>query len=277
MKVLLHSANLGHNHPEEYWSGRYEFIRRFFPNAQPSNPFVNTDNGYFISAGPDQTISNRGVTILNGQLENDAIINPNYTVEWSIVEGPGQVTFSSVSDLNATASFTQEGNYILQLQATDNAQLLTDRQYVSLFDQVRITVGNCTDNDNDGLCEADDCDDNDPTLPAVAGSSCDDNDPTTFGDVIQADGCTCQGTVPNCTDLDNDGICAADDCNDRNANLPAAPGTLCNDGNSTTVNDVIQADGCTCQGTTTGGNSGGSANCDEIQVCLLYTSDAADE
>ena len=255
MKVLLHSANLGHNHPEEYWSGRYEFIRRFFPNAQPSNPFVNTDNGYFISAGPDQTISNRGVTILNGQLENDAIINPNYTVEWSIVEGPGQVTFSSVSDLNATASFTQEGNYILQLQATDNAQLLTDRQYVSLFDQVRITVGNCTDNDNDGLCEADDCDDNDPTLPAVAGSSCDDNDPTTFGDVIQADGCTCQG----CPDMDADTICDANDCAPNDPNLPAAVGSICDDGDPNTSDDLIQADGCTCQGSTQVDE--GPANC----------------
>ena len=42
-----------------------------------------------------------------------------------------------------------------------------------------------------------------------------------------------------CTDADNDGVCADQDCNDNNANLPATPGTSCNDGNANTTNDVI--------------------------------------
>ncbi len=127
------------------------------------------------------------------------------------------------------------------------------------------TLG-CTDLDNDGVCAADDCNDRNANLPAAPGTACSDGNSSTINDIIQTDGCTCQGTIPGCTDLDNDGVCAADDCNDQNANLPAAPGTACNDGNTSTINDIIQADGCTCQGTTTGGNSGGSANCDDIQV-----------
>ncbi len=51
-----------------------------------------------------------------------------------------------------------------------------------------------------------------------------------------------------CTDNDNDGLCAAEDCNDNNPNLPTSPGTSCNDGNANTDNDVIQSDGCTCEG-----------------------------
>ena len=51
-----------------------------------------------------------------------------------------------------------------------------------------------------------------------------------------------------CTDLDNDGVCATSDCDDQNPLLPAIPNTSCNDGNSQTINDVIQSDGCTCQG-----------------------------
>ncbi len=128
------------------------------------------------------------------------------------------------------------------------------------------TIPSCTDLDNDGVCAADDCNDRNANLPAAPGTACNDGNASTINDVIQADGCTCQGTVPGCTDLDNDGVCATDDCDDRNANLPAAPGTACNDGNASTTNDVIQADGCTCQGTPTGGNSGGSANCSDIQV-----------
>ena len=51
-------------------------------------------------------------------------------------------------------------------------------------------------------------------------------------------------------DMDNDGICAMDDCDDTNASIGAAQaeGTACNDGDANTQNDVIQADGCTCQG-----------------------------
>lgn len=263
----------------------------------------------------------------------------------------------------------------------------------------------CPDGDNDGVCTSVDCDDTDATIPTQPGTACDDGNPTSINDLIQSDGCTCQGTptsllgycVPNisnddkyisgvflqgggishtsgneggyrdftsevapgnvtksatytlnlqktsepdlnfywgvwidynqdgdfedaneqvlskgsvsedlysssitidanaltgntvmrvylkryissdpipcgnddnveadaedyllnisdtggCTDADNDGVCAADDCDDNDATIPATPGTACNDGDATTTNDVIQADGCTCQGTTT--------------------------
>ncbi len=65
----------------------------------------------------------------------------------------------------------------------------------------------------------------------------------------------------NCTDNDNDGFCAQDDCNDFNANIPTTPGTTCNDGDPNTNNDVIQNDGCTCSGTPIVGN-----NCDDINI-----------
>ncbi|MEZ4948298.1 MAG: SdrD B-like domain-containing protein [Saprospiraceae bacterium] len=52
-----------------------------------------------------------------------------------------------------------------------------------------------------------------------------------------------------CADADNDGVCDSDDCAPNNPNIPATPGTPCNDGNPTTFNDVIGADGCTCAGT----------------------------
>ncbi len=53
----------------------------------------------------------------------------------------------------------------------------------------------CTDNDNDGFCLGEDCNDNDPNLPAIVGSTCNDNNSNTTNDVIQSDGCTCQGTI----------------------------------------------------------------------------------
>lgn len=56
-------------------------------------------------------------------------------------------------------------------------------------------------------------------------------------------------TAPNiCTDVDGDGICAENDCNDNNASVPAPAGAACNDNNPNTIHDEILEDGCTCAG-----------------------------
>jgi len=66
-------------------------------------------------------------------------------------------------------------------------------------------------------------------------------------------------------DADGDGICAENDCDDDDAAVGASqpPGTDCDDGNTDTNNDVIQADGCTCQGEIA---TGGTANCDIVTI-----------
>lgn len=61
-----------------------------------------------------------------------------------------------------------------------------------------------------------------------------------------------------CTDSDSDGVCDDVDCdpNDSNITTMLQPvGTPCDDGNSNTSGEVIQADGCTCSGGTGGGNN----------------------
>lgn len=51
------------------------------------------------------------------------------------------------------------------------------------------------DNDSDGVCSTDDCDDNDASVGEAQepGTACDDGNPDTCNDVIQADECTCMG------------------------------------------------------------------------------------
>lgn len=51
-------------------------------------------------------------------------------------------------------------------------------------------------------------------------------------------------------DEDEDGVTVDLDCDDHNSEMGARqdPGTACNDGDATTNNDIIQADGCTCIG-----------------------------
>lgn len=57
-------------------------------------------------------------------------------------------------------------------------------------------------------------------------------------------------TAPSpCTvDIDGDGICSNNDCNDLDASVPAPAGAACNDNNPNTIHDEILADGCSCAG-----------------------------
>ncbi len=146
-----------------------------------------------------------------------------------------------------------EGDYLVRVYENN--------EWRNPFCETFITMGGdtgCTDQDNDGVCAADDCDDNNPNIRGkqAPGTSCDDGNPNTENDRIAADGCGCFGTpiitdpcVANGGDKDGDGICADEDCDDNDPNLPAAQGTACNDGDATTENDQILADGCSCAGT----------------------------
>jgi len=76
------------------------------------------------------------------------------------------------------------------------------------------------------------------------------------------------------TDNDGDGICSEDDCDDTDANvgMMQTPGTLCDDGNPNTINDQIQADGCTCSGDgNIAGNCGLTVQIDGLNVNFVST------
>ena len=88
-----------------------------------------------------------------------------------------------------------------------------------------ILVDGCTcegtliDNDNDGSPITEDCDDNDPSVPATVGSACDDGNPNTENDVYLVDGCTCEGSPivvdgGEITTEDATEICAGDGIGD---------------------------------------------------------------
>ncbi len=237
------------------------------------------------------------------------------------------------------------------------------------------------DTDNDGVCNDDDCQPNNPDFPATPGTPCNDGNPNTTNDVVQPGGCACAGTpvsppppppttggqcvgcdasmtvdfldcncvkVSACKDLSNvvirtesgpdkkfdglsgktgtfcstngspivsvwvkagcfqsgdgpgygrkfnntlncngpcvgqggdsdgDGVCDKQDCKPNDPNLPALPGTPCNDGDPNTIDDKISADGCGCAGTPVGicenvaygGTIGFGPNCNgAVQYC----------
>lgn len=82
------------------------------------------------------------------------------------------------------------------------------------------------------------------------------------------------GNTGGGTDNDGDGVCSDVDCDDNNASVGAQQpaGTSCNDEASNTINDVILADGCTCEGTPIGGCNNPitiNENCNSasVEVC----------
>ena len=110
----------------------------------------------------------------------------------------GQVSLLQTSGL-VSGSLFPEGVSTVSYEASDSCGASASCSFT-------ITVlTSCLDADSDGICAADDCDDNDSNLPALEGSSCDDGNPGTQNDVILADGCTCEGTPsgdPDCADIE---------------------------------------------------------------------------
>jgi uncharacterized repeat protein (TIGR01451 family) len=97
-------------------------------------PGSGTNQAPIVNAGPDQTITLPAGASLSGTATDDGLPNPPATVTttWTTVSGPGTVTFANASALNATASFSIVGTYVLRLTASDSM--------LSSSDDVTITV-----------------------------------------------------------------------------------------------------------------------------------------
>ena len=103
--------------------------------------FIVDVNGYFddpannqppsVTAGPDQTITLPASATLTGSAADDGKPSPPgaLTILWSVLNGPGTVTFGTATSLSTTASFSEAGIYELQLTANDsqisNSDVLT--------------------------------------------------------------------------------------------------------------------------------------------------------
>ncbi len=122
-----------------------------------------------VSAGPDRTITLPATASLAGSVADDGLpagITP--VVSWSVVSGPGTVTFADSSAAVTTASFSKGGTYVLRLTANDSALLSSDDVTVTVIQLNQAPAVNAGD-------------DQTITLPATAtlnGSVIDDGLPT---------------------------------------------------------------------------------------------------
>ncbi len=91
-------------------------------------------NGYFddpannqppiANAGPDLSIHLPDAANLNGAADDDGKPSGTVTYLWTMITGPGDVSFGDDSSAVTTATFTLAGTYVLRLSVSDS--ILTD-------------------------------------------------------------------------------------------------------------------------------------------------------
>ena len=97
------------------------------------NPVAKTNTAPVVNAGPDQTITMPASATLAGSVTDDGLpTGSTINKSWSILIGPGDVSFGNATALDTTAAFSSAGTYTLRLSATDGA--------LSASDDVVITV-----------------------------------------------------------------------------------------------------------------------------------------
>src|SRR5438477_11977147 len=76
-----------------------------------------------VNAGPAQAIALSDAANLNGSATDDGFPNPPgaLTYSWTVVSGPGTVTFANANAASTTATFASAGSYTLRLTASDSA------------------------------------------------------------------------------------------------------------------------------------------------------------
>lgn len=140
-KILLHARELGHVHPNEYFSGRRFFYRRYMPGPlDPSWPFPEENVGYQVDAGPDIVLQNNDNSVsLNAIVNLEGDQRTDFMVNWKMIEGPGVASFNDATSFNPTVSFSMPGSYLLRFTALDEYPEEEEKFY-TLQDYVRVTV-----------------------------------------------------------------------------------------------------------------------------------------
>src|SRR5262249_37918525 len=90
------------------------------------NPPAVTNRAPVVNAGLDQTITLPAVGALAATATDDGLPSGVLTAAWSLVSGPGVVTFGDPTAFTGTVSFSAAGTYTLRLTASDGALSSSD-------------------------------------------------------------------------------------------------------------------------------------------------------
>jgi PKD repeat protein len=95
-----------------------------------------------VEAGANQSIMLPSTATLSGTVSDDALPgNATLTTGWSVVSGPGTVTFSAPNALQTPASFSAPGVYILRLTANDTQYTMANDVSIAVSGTVPINQG----------------------------------------------------------------------------------------------------------------------------------------
>jgi len=230
---------------------------------------TTTTGGTTVSCDGNTTITYGDGSITMAGQSNDEYFFQVFDVNWNEVYNCGW-----------QCGYTKT---VSGLPAGDYRVFIKDSDYVVICEKViALTIGGVdSDDDGDGFPASEDCDDTDANL-TIVGASCDDGNTATANDVVTVN-CTCEGSITN-TDLDGDGdgFPASEDCDDTDANLTIV-GASCDDGNTTTANDVVTVN-CTCEGSVTntdpdddGDGFPASEDCDDTDANLTIVGASCDD
>jgi len=86
------------------------------------------------NAGPDQAVLLPAPASIEGQVADDGLPIPpgQLAVTWSVVSGPGPVTFTPINAPRTSAHFDLPGSYVLQLTASDGSLAASDELAVTV-------------------------------------------------------------------------------------------------------------------------------------------------
>src|SRR6267142_77800 len=125
-------ANLlmaGQAPPASYLPGGTEHLNPITAFGTPTN------RAPVVEAGWAQTITMPDNNAqLDGQMVDDGLSGSGVTTTWSVVSGSGSVTFDNANLLNATATFSNGGVYVLRLTANDGLLTTTDDVTIKVKD-----------------------------------------------------------------------------------------------------------------------------------------------
>jgi hypothetical protein len=79
-----------------------------------------------VAAGADQSVTLPNVATLDGTVTDDTLLSATLATSWSMVSGPGTVTFGDDSAVDTTAAFSAPGTYVLRLTADDGELSASD-------------------------------------------------------------------------------------------------------------------------------------------------------
>ena len=113
-----------------------QIMSLFNLEAPDVNPVVN--EAPVVSAGQNQSVDVGVGLQLAGTASDDGLpTSPGgLAIDWTVVSGPGSTQFDDSSSLQATATFSAPGDYVLRLSASDGQYVTTDDVEIEVIQSV---------------------------------------------------------------------------------------------------------------------------------------------